>query len=51
MLPAALALIVLGVVLGLLVFPWGGFVAAAVGVVLLVAYLIGFGRRALSPRP
>lgn len=41
----ALVLIVLGL-LGLLVFPWGGIAAAAVGLVLLVVYLLGAGRTA-----
>lgn len=40
----ALVLIVLGL-LGLLVFPWGGIVAAIVGLVLLAVYLLGAGRR------
>ena len=44
----ALVLIVLGL-LGLLVFPWGGIAAAAVGLVLLVVYLLGAGRRAARP--
>jgi len=46
----AVALLVLGVI-GLLFFPWGGIVLALVGIVLLVAYLIGFGRRAVEPGP
>jgi hypothetical protein len=46
----AVALLVLGLV-GLLFFPWGGIVLFAVGVVLLVAYLVGFGRRAAEPGP
>lgn len=41
----ALVLIVLGL-LGLIVFPWGGIAAALVGLVLLVVYLLGAGRRA-----
>ena len=41
----ALVLIVLGL-LGLLVFPWGGIAAAAVGLVLLVVYLLGAGSTA-----
>lgn len=45
MFAVALVLIVLGL-LGLLVFPWGGIAAALVGLVLLVVYLLGAGRRA-----
>jgi hypothetical protein len=45
MLAAALVLIVLGL-LALLVFPWGGIAAAAVGLVLLLVYLVGAGRSA-----
>ncbi len=44
------ALLVLGL-LGLLFFPWGGFVLAIVGVILLIVYLVGFGRRAAEPGP
>jgi hypothetical protein len=32
--------------LGLLFFPWGGIVVAIVGLVLIVLFLLGFGRRA-----
>ena len=46
----AVALLVLGL-LGLLFFPWGGFVLAIVGVILLIVYLVGFGRRAAEPGP
>jgi hypothetical protein len=45
MLAAALVLVLLGL-LGLLVFPWGGIAAAAVGLVLLAMYLFGIGRAA-----
>jgi hypothetical protein len=41
----AIVLIVLGLV-GLAVFPWGGIVLAVVGVALVIAYLVGFGKRA-----
>ena len=45
MLAAALVLVLLGL-LGLIVFPWGGIAAAAVGLVLLAMYLVGAGRAA-----
>ncbi len=45
MFAAALALVVIGLVLGFLVPPFG-FVVAAVGLVLLVLYLFGVGRAA-----
>lgn len=48
MIAAALVLIVLGVIF-LFVFPWGGIVAGIVGVLLLVAALLGLGRRAVPP--
>jgi hypothetical protein len=47
---AAIGLIVLAVLLLFLV-PWVGLVAGAVGVVLLVAYAAGIGRRAARERP
>lgn len=43
------ALLIIGL-LGLLFFPWGGIVVAIVGLVLIVAFLLGFGRRAAHPR-
>ena len=43
-------LLLLGLI-GLAVFPWGGAVAAVVGVVLIVAFLAGLGRRAPHTRP
>lgn len=43
------ALLIIGL-LGLLFFPWGGIVLAIVGLVLIVAFLLGFGRRAAEPR-
>jgi len=46
----AVALIVLGLI-GLVIFPWGGIALAIVGVALLVAYLVGFGKRAAEPGP
>ena len=44
------ALLIIGL-LGLLFFPWGGIVVAIVGLVLIVAFLLGFGRRAAEPGP
>jgi hypothetical protein len=43
-----IALLIIGL-LGLLFFPWGGIVVAIVGLVLIVAFLLGFGRRAARP--
>jgi hypothetical protein len=43
------ALLIIGL-LGLLFFPWGGIVVAIVGLVLILAFLLGFGRRAADPR-
>ena len=45
-----IALVIFGL-LGLLVIPWGGIVVAIVGLFLIVAFLLGFGRRAAEPRP
>jgi hypothetical protein len=39
------ALLIIGL-LGLLFFPWGGIVVALVGLVLIVMFLLGFGKRA-----
>jgi hypothetical protein len=50
MIGLALALIIIGIVFGL-VIPWVGIVVGFVGLVLLVAFLVGFGRRAAEPRP
>lgn len=44
-----IALLVIGL-LGLLFFPWGGIVVALVGIGLIVAFVLGFGRRAAEPR-
>ena len=46
----AIGLIVLGL-LGLFLFPWGGIVVGIIGLILLVAFLLGFGKRAAEPRP
>ena len=45
-----IGLLILGL-LGLLFFPWGGVIVALVGLLLIIAFLLGFGRRAASPRP
>ncbi len=45
-----IALLIIGL-LGLLVLPWGGIVVAIVGLVLIVLFLLGIGRRAAEPRP
>ncbi len=44
----SLALIVLGILLGLVIFPFG-FAFALIGVSLLIAYFVGVGRRAANP--
>jgi hypothetical protein len=41
----AIVLVALGL-LGLIVFPWGGVVIAIVGLALVVAYVVGFGKKA-----
>jgi hypothetical protein len=45
---AAVVLIVLGII-GLFLFPWGGIVVGVVGLLLFIAFLLGFERRAQSP--
>ena len=50
MIGAALALIVIGVIF-LFIIPWVGIAAGIVGVILLVLFLAGFGRRAAEGRP
>lgn len=47
MIGAAAALIVLGVIL-LFVIPWVGIPVGIAGIVLLVLYAVGFGRRAAT---
>jgi hypothetical protein len=47
MIGAALALIVTGLVL-IFFLPWVGIPVGAVGLALLVLYLVGFGRRAAT---
>lgn len=43
-----IALLILGLI-GLAIFPWGGIVLALIGLVIIVAFLLGFGRRAARP--
>ena len=50
MIPAAIALVVIGVIF-LFVVPWVGIVAGIVGLLLLVGFLAGIGRRAVEPEP
>ena len=49
MIGRALALIVVGIVIGFLIPPFG-FVAAVVGLILLILFLLGFGRSAARTR-
>jgi hypothetical protein len=49
MIGAALALIVIGVIF-IFIVPWVGIAAGVVGVVLLVLFLAGFGKRAAEGR-
>jgi hypothetical protein len=50
MIGLALALIIIAIVFGF-VIPWVGIVVGLVGLVLLIAFLVGFGRRAAEPGP
>jgi hypothetical protein len=50
MIGLALAVIIVGIVFGL-VIPWVGIVVGLVGLVLFIALLVGFGRRAAEPGP
>jgi hypothetical protein len=50
MLALALVLIIVGIV-GLFFFTYAGVIVGAVGFVLLVAFLFGFGRSADSTQP
>jgi hypothetical protein len=45
MIGLAIALIVIGIVFGF-VIPWAGFVVGIVGLLLFIAFVAGFGRRA-----
>jgi hypothetical protein len=47
MIGLAIALIVIGLIFGF-VIPWVGIVVGLVGVVLFIAFVAGFGRRAAS---
>jgi hypothetical protein len=47
MIGLAIALIVIGIVFGF-VIPWVGIVVGIVGLLLFVAFVVGFGRRAAS---
>jgi hypothetical protein len=46
----ALALVVVGLIL-LFIIPWVGIAVGVVGLVLVVLYLLGFGKRAAEGRP
>jgi hypothetical protein len=50
MIGLALAVIIVGIVFGL-VIPWVGIVVGLAGLVLFIALLVGFGRRAAEPGP
>jgi hypothetical protein len=50
MIGLALAIIIVGIVFGF-VIPWVGIIVGLVGLVLFVAFLVGFGRRAAEPGP
>ena len=50
MIGLALALVVVGIVF-LFVIPWVGVPVGIVGLVLLVVWLLGFGRRAAAGEP
>jgi hypothetical protein len=46
----ALAIIIVGIVFGF-VIPWVGIVVGLVGLVLFIAFVAGFGRRATESGP
>jgi len=50
MIGLAIALVVVGLIF-LFVIPWVGIAVGIVGLVLLVVWLLGFGRSAVEPRP
>ena len=50
MIGVAIALIIIAIVFGF-VIPWVGIAVGLVGLVLLIAFLVGFGRRAAEPGP
>jgi hypothetical protein len=45
-----IALLIIGLI-GLVFFPWGGIILAIIGIVLIIGFVAGFGRRATDPRP
>lgn len=47
---AGVGLLIIGLI-GLVVFPWGGVVVAVIGIILIVAFLAGLGRRATHAGP
>jgi hypothetical protein len=49
MIGVAIALIVIGIVFGF-VIPWVGIVVGLVGLLLFIAFVAGFGRRAADER-
>jgi NADH:ubiquinone oxidoreductase subunit 3 (subunit A) len=50
MIGAAIALVVLGIIL-LFLFPWAGIVVGVAGLIFVLLFLLGFGRRAATGRP
>ncbi len=50
MIGVALAIIIIGIMFGF-VIPWVGIAVGLVGLVLFIAFLAGFGRRAAEPGP
>jgi hypothetical protein len=50
MIGLALAIIIVGIAFGF-VIPWVGIAVGLIGLVLLIALVAGFGRRASEPRP
>jgi hypothetical protein len=50
MIGLALALIIVAIVFGF-VIPWVGIIVGLVGLILLIAFLVGFGLRAAEPGP
>jgi hypothetical protein len=50
MIGLAIALIVIGIVFGF-VIPWVGIVIGIVGLLLFIAFVAGFGRRAADEHP
>jgi hypothetical protein len=50
MIGLAIALIVIAIVFGF-VIPWVGIAVGLVGLILFIAFVAGFGRRAAEPGP